>query len=102
MPQDPVNSTISHAIKPKVGLPFWAACWVSLLLLVLLAIAPLAVNATTRSSYHVEYNVALDPKTSSASVRIDLSKRAQCVRWIRFKIDPKVHSGFKGSGWRRN
>lgn len=98
MPQDPVNSTILHAIKPKVGLPFWAACWVGLLLLMSLAIAPLAVNATTRSSYHVEYNVALDPKTSSASVRIDLSKRAQYVRWIRFKIDPKVHSGFEGSG----
>ncbi len=98
MPQGLVYSTMLHAIKPKVRLPFWAACWVSTLLLVSLAIAPLAVNATTRSSYHVEYNVALDPKTSSASVRIDLSKRAQYVRWIRFKVDPEVHSGFKGSG----
>ncbi|MGB5516913.1 MAG: hypothetical protein WBO73_00390, partial [Gammaproteobacteria bacterium] len=98
MPQGLVYSTMLHAIKPKVSLPYWAACWVSTLLLVSLAIAPLAVNATTRSSYHVEYNVALDPKTSSASVRIDLSKRAQYVRWIRFKVDPEVHSGFKGSG----
>ena len=98
MPQGPVNSTILHAMKPKVGLPFWAVRWVSLLLLVSLAIAPLASNATTRSTYHVEFDVALDPETSSASVRIDLSKRAQYVRWIRFKIDPKVHSDFKGSG----
>jgi M61 glycyl aminopeptidase len=72
---------------------------IAYLLCVFLSVsAAMLANAASKSTYHVEYKVSLQPKTRSANVEIVLGKRANYVRWIRFQIDPKFHTDFKGTG----
>ncbi len=53
---------------------------------------------TERPSYGVLYTAWIKAGDPVATVRVRLSRKAEWVRWMKFKADPERYTDFKGTG----
>jgi hypothetical protein len=61
-------------------------------------VARAAEQAPARPAYGVLYTAWIEAGTSSATVRIRLTRHPEWVRWMRLSIDPARYTEFSGSG----
>lgn len=77
------------------GIPLWLVALVAVLL-----VNPSASGQeeAAQTTYSVRFDVRVVPTERLAKVSIRLGRGASQVRWLRFRIDPVRHFGFRGDG----